>query len=94
MDALTRLVSRARQWRVSSTRRKQTPGDLRFSAAPGIDELNGGPGLDLKIRGGDGHDGHFGIFDSGDHHGYSPYVKTRHVKQFVHRRLNSIKGNH
>ena len=49
MDALTKLVIRARQWRVSNTRRKQTTGDLRvqpgFSAAPGIDELNGGPGL-------------------------------------------------
>jgi hypothetical protein len=94
MDALTRLVVRARQWRVSNTRRKQTPGDLHFSAAPGIDELNGGPGLDLKIRGGDGHDGHHGHFEFGDHQGHGSYVKTRHVKRIVHRRLSSIKGNH
>jgi hypothetical protein len=94
MDALTRLVVRARQWRVSNTRRKQTPGDLRFSAAPGIDELNGGPGLDLKIRGGDGYHGHYGHFESGDHYGDSPYVKTSHVKRSVHRRLSSIKGHH
>ena len=96
MDALTRLVIRARQWRVSSTRRKQTPGDLRvqpgFSAAPGIDELNGGPGLDLKIRGGDGHDSRDGYFGSGEHYEPGAYRKTRHAKRFVIRRLNSKKG--
>jgi hypothetical protein len=98
MDALTRLVTRARHWQVSNTRRKHTPGDLRvqpgFSAAPGIDELNGGPGLDLKIRGGDGHDGRHGHFGPDDHYRPGPYRKTRHAKRFVIRRLNSNKGKH
>lgn len=94
MDALRKLVIRARQWRVSNTRRKQIPGDLRFSAAPGIDELNGGPGLDLKIQGGDGHDGRHGHFGPVDHYEPGPYRKTRHPKRFVNRRLNSKRGKH
>jgi hypothetical protein len=98
MDALTRLLIRARQWRVSNTRRKQTPGDLRvqpdFSAAPGIDGLNGGPGLDLRIRGGDGHDDRYGHFGPVDHYRPGPYRKTRHVKRLVNRRQNSKKGKH
>jgi len=94
MDALRKLVIRARQWRVSNTRRKQIPGDLRFSAVAGIDELNDGPGLDLKIQGGDGHDGHYGHFGPGDSYRPGPYRKTRHANRSVHRRLNSKKGNH
>jgi Ca2+-binding RTX toxin-like protein len=59
------------------------PGNDKLFGGPGKDELHGGPGLDLKIQGGDGHDGNHGHFGPGDHDGHNDHGKGGYAKRFI-----------